>query len=140
MACWSRGMILALGERGSGFKSRTSPFMLYHRTRISNSFIFSFSLSLSLSLVISLLNWMFKTLLDLIKMSYTMLQLACWSRGMILASGARGPGFNSQTSPKVFIFFIFTYFFIPKLSQTVFEWYFINKRNFLLILKTQNNY
>ena len=24
---------------------------------------------------------------------------ACWSRGMILASGARGPGFKSQKSP-----------------------------------------
>ena len=26
-------------------------------------------------------------------------QLAVWSSGMILASGARGPGFNSQSSP-----------------------------------------
>ena len=29
------------------------------------------------------------------------LHLAVWSSGMILASGARGPGFNSQNSPFV---------------------------------------
>ena len=38
-ACWSRGMILASGARGPGFKSRTGPFLRYLLIQpFSNSF------------------------------------------------------------------------------------------------------
>ena len=30
---------------------------------------------------------------------YVMNAMACWSSGMIRASGARGPGFDSRTGP-----------------------------------------
>ena len=37
------------------------------------------------------------------------LHLACWSSGMILVSGTRGPGFNSRTSPDYYFFLKYIY-------------------------------
>ena len=39
------------------------------------------------------------TLLTTFQSFYVWLPMAVWSSGMILAQGARGPGFNSQNSP-----------------------------------------
>ena len=49
-------------------------------------------------------------------------QLAAWSSGMILASGARGPGFNSRSSPFSFALAMFEF----ELARTS-EW--LSQRN-----------
>src|SRR6218665_414535 len=72
-------MILALGARGPGFKSRTSPILL---TLCQNEYS-TVSLILTKECVLR----------------FSAQYVARWSRGMILALGARGPGFKSRTSP-----------------------------------------
>jgi len=48
------------------------------------------------------------------------IDVARWSRGMIRASGARGPGFKSRTSPiSLFYFYDFCSYFIINEYQNI---------------------
>ena len=76
---WSSGMILALGARGPGFNSRLPPLDFRYQRYVSIDVVKFFKTSSN------------KKILALFA--------GQWSSGMILALGARGPGFNSRLSP-----------------------------------------
>ena len=90
LARWSRGMILASGARGPGFKSRTSP-MHFVESNDYSCFLPQCHRTTNLS---SLGMWI---------MFFLRRKISTFLRGMILASGARGPGFKSLTSPIHFV-------------------------------------
>ena len=90
LTCWSRGMILASGARGSGFKCRMSP-MHFVESNDYSCFLPQCHRTTNLS---SLGMWI---------MFFSRRKVSTFLRGMILASGARGPGFKSLTSPIHFV-------------------------------------
>ena len=74
-------MILASGARGPGLNSRNSPID-------------------AVLLPISKHGMPYGMLRASLAPMWAMSHLAVWSSGMILAQGARGPGFNSRNSPR----------------------------------------
>ena len=73
MAEWSKALVLGTSLSGRGFESHCC----------QNDF----------------LKFISRTQLTFEPYAGTDVSWARWSRGMIRASGARGPGFNSRTSP-----------------------------------------
>ena len=105
LAAWSSGMILASGARGPGFNSRSSPTSArpdlpargpkeveqLQRARASGRpFVAHRSRSSAFCM---------PAMLPAACPPAEKGSLAAWSSGMILAQGARGPGFNSRSSP-----------------------------------------
>ena len=89
LARWSRGMILASGARGPGFKSWTSP-MHFVESNDYSCFLPQCHRTTNLS---SLGIWI---------MFFLRIKISSSPRGMIFAYGGRGPGFMSPDKPGVF--------------------------------------
>ena len=105
LAAWSSGMILASGARGPGLNSRSGPTSArpdlpargpkeveqLQRARASGRpFVAHRSRSSAFCM---------PAMLPAACPPAEKGSLAAWSSGMILAQGARGPGFNSRSSP-----------------------------------------
>ena len=90
MAEWSKALVLGTSLSGRGFESHCC----------QNDF----------------LKFISRTQLTFEPYAGTDVSWARWSRGMIRASGARGPGFNSRTSP-IFLYISYSNIVLGRLSS-----------------------